>query len=1032
MKKIEKEKLNKILESYFKDIHNIYITGSFREESFYSSLKTLVEECYKLFGLKYKTGVIVQPKQTEVGIPDFLIRKDGEIIGYFEAKTPDENLRDIEDSEQLKRHRRSLPNLILTNFLEFWLYRYGNLIEKVEVGRQFTLQKLEYPPAPLNLEEFHQFLEEFFSFSIPEIQKSSELSIELAKRTRFLEHILQEELLRENEEVIRFYKAFQEELIETLTKERFADLYAQTITYGLFAARMRALTKKEFERELAWKSIPKSLPLLREIFYSLTGPHFPESLTWLVDDISQVLKKADIQSILKEFKITRWEEDPVIHFYETFLATYNPEERERLGVYYTPLPVISYITRSIHKILKEKFGKSKGLATRDVNLLDPAAGTLTFVVQAIKQVQKELEARNKKGLIKLYIEEHIIPHFYAFEILMAPYTVGHFKVSMILEEMGYKFKEDERFKFYLTNTLEMKEPKQTSFLIDLAKEGLEAKKVKKEIPILVILGNPPYSVSSENKSEFIEGLMNDYKEDVRGERNIQPLSDDYIKFIRFAHWKIDQTSKGILGFVTNNSYLSGIIHRGIRKKLLETFDEIYILNLHGSSRIGEKTPEGGKDENVFDIQQGVTIAIYVKNEKLQKDKKIYYADLWGLREEKYKYLFENDIQTTKWQELEPLEPYYFFVPKDFALKDEYEKFWKLTEIFRDFRIGLMTGQDKFFVDTNPQTLKVRILSLFNKNLSDEKLEVLYELKSQAGEKTIKARKLTSFNQNLIRLYCYRPFDIRYVYAENKFLWRSVETLSKHFIFENPALVTTRILAKPPFNHVFVAQHAGDNTFISSNTKERTYFFPLYLYPNEPVEAIHELPLQNTSQQQYIPNFTTEFLQAIRESLSTELNPEEIFNYIYAVLYSPTYRKRYEEFLKIDFPRIPLPTDYRIFKTLSNLGKELIKLHLLKHQSLSETEIGFPQSDFNKVTKVNYDEKTQRVYINKNQYFEGISNKIWQYKIGAYQVMYKYLKDRKTRKLSLDEINHYMKIAKSISLTIELQEKIDKVYKKITF
>ncbi|MFQ6083164.1 MAG: N-6 DNA methylase [Candidatus Aminicenantia bacterium] len=609
------EKLNKILNSYFKEIHKIYISRNFREESFYGSLKILIEECSNLFSLKDEAGVLVQPKKTKVGIPDFLIRTNGEIIGYIEAKTPDEHLLNIEDSEQLKRYRDSLPNLILTNFLEFRLYRYGNLIDKVEVGRQFTLQRLEHPPVPEKLEEFFQFLEKFFSFSTPEIQKSSELSVELAKRTRFLEHILQEELLRANPEVTRFYEAFQEELIETLTKERFADLYAQTITYGLFAARMRALTEGKFKRELAWKFIPESLPLLKEIFYSFTGPHFPESLAWIVDDVTQVLGKADITSILKEFKITRWEEDPVIHFYETFLSTYNPEERERLGVYYTPLPVVSYIVRSIHKLLKEKFGKPDGLATQDVTLLDPAAGTLTFVVQAIKQVQKELEERKKGGLIKPYIEEHILPHFYAFEILMAPYTVGHFKVSMILEEMGYKFKEKERFQFYLTNTLEMKEPKQISFLIDLAKEGQEAKRVKEEVPILVVMGNPPYSVSSENKSEFIENLMNDYKEDVREERNIQPLSDDYIKFIRFAHWKIEQAGKGILGFITNNSYLSGIIHRGMRRKLLETFDEIYILNLHGSSRIGERTPEGRKDENVFDIQQGVAIVLFLKYKK---------------------------------------------------------------------------------------------------------------------------------------------------------------------------------------------------------------------------------------------------------------------------------------------------------------------------------------------------------------------------------------------------------------------------------
>jgi len=610
MNKTAKNKIEKALKTYFKEIHKIYIEGSFREESFYPALKRLIEECSKLFTKEVGTNVLVLPKKTEIGIPDFRIGKNGESIGHIEAKLPDSNLREIEDSEQLKRYRGYEPNLILTNFLEFKLYRYDNPIGKVEVGRQSTLQSLKYPPVPEKLDLFYELLEKFFSFSTPEIQKSSDLSVALAKKTRFLEHILQEELLRENEEVTRFYRAFQQELIETLTKERFADLYAQTITYGLFAARMRV--QNGFKKELAWKFIPESLPLLQQIFYSFTGPNLPESVSWIVDDIAQVLEKADIPAILQEFKTTRWEEDPVIHFYETFLATYNPTERERLGVYYTPLPVVSFIVKSIHKLLKEKFEKSEGLATNDVTLLDPAAGTLTFVVQSIKQVQKELEEKKKQGLITSYIEEHILQHFHAFEILVAPYTVGHFKVSMVLEDMGYQFKKDQRFQFYLTNTLEMKEPKQISFLVDLTKEGQEAKRIKEKVPILIVLGNPPYSVSSENKSEFIENLMDGYKEDVRDERNIQPLSDDYIKFIRFAHWKIEQAGKGILGFITNNSYLSGIIHRGMRRKLLETFDEIYILNLHGSSRIGEKTPEGGKDENVFDIQQGVAIALFVK------------------------------------------------------------------------------------------------------------------------------------------------------------------------------------------------------------------------------------------------------------------------------------------------------------------------------------------------------------------------------------------------------------------------------------
>jgi len=610
MNKKEKINLEKIFTIYFKEIHKIYTEGGFREETFYPAFKALIEECSKLIPLQGAASALIQPKKEEAGLLDFRIGKNGEIVGYIEAKPPDAKLEEIEDSEQIKRYRKSLPNLILTNFLEFRLYRQGNLIDKVEAGRQFTLQTLKFPPKPEKLDLFFELLQKFFSFSIPKIQKSSDLSVELANRTRLLDYSLQKELTNENEEVTKFYKAFQEELIESLTKERFADLYAQTISYGLFAARMKV--QNGFKKEVAWKFIPESLSLLREIFYSFTGPNLPESVAWIVDEIAQLLEKADINAILQEFKTTRWEEDPVIHFYETFLKTYNPTERERLGVYYTPLPVVAYIVKSIHKLLKEKLGKAEGLATADVTLLDPAAGTLTFVVQAIKQVQNELQEKKKQGLMTSYIEEHILPHFHAFEILVAPYTVGHFKVSMTLEEMGYQFKKDERFQFYLTNTLEMKEPKQGSFLIDLAREGQEAKRIKEKVPILVIIGNPPYSVSSENKSDFIEHLMDDYKEDVRDERNIQPLSDDYIKFIRFAQWKIDQAGKGILGFITNNAYLSGVIHRGMRKKLLESFDEIYVLNLHGSSRIGEKTPEGGKDENVFDIQQGVAIALFAK------------------------------------------------------------------------------------------------------------------------------------------------------------------------------------------------------------------------------------------------------------------------------------------------------------------------------------------------------------------------------------------------------------------------------------
>ncbi len=1024
MKKRQRDKFEKTLSSYIREIHEIYTGGNFREESFYPALKGFIEELSRFFQIQARANVIVLPRRTEVGIPDFRIGKNGEIVGYIEAKPPDASLREVEGSEQLRRYLGSLPNLILTNFLEFRLYRKGSLIDQVEVGRQFTLQRLKHPPLPEKLDLFFQLLEKFFSFSAPEIKTSSDLSIELAKRTRFLEHILQEELSGKNEEVTRFYKAFQEELIETLSEERFADLYAQTMSYGLFAARMRV--ENGFKREVAWESIPQSLPLLKEIFYSFVGPHFPESLSWIVDDISQVLEKADISSILKEFKTTRWDEDPVIHFYETFLATYNPQERQRLGVYYTPLPVVSYITRSIHKLLKQKFSKVEGLATRDVTLLDPAAGTLTFLVQAIKQVQGELEERNKGGLVKSYIEEHILPHFHAFEILMAPYTVGHFKVSMVLEEMGYRFKEGERFKFYLTNTLEMKEPRQISFLIDLTKEGREAKKIKEEIPILVVLGNPPYSVSSENKSDFIEDLMDTYKEDVRKERNIQPLSDDYIKFIRFGQWKIEQAGKGILGFITNNSYLSGVIHRGMRSKLLETFNEIYLLNLHGSSRISELTPEGGKDENVFDIQQGVTIALYVKLERPEKEKKVYYADLWGLRSKKYGYLSENDTETTKWQELKPVAPYYFFVPKDFALQEEYEKFWKITEIFRQWSFGVTTARDHLVVGFTSDEI-VQRMKVFTGSLTSDLIKMDLKLKDTKDWMVSKIREKVKGKkwEDLIYLYDYRPFDWRYICYHWALVERDRFKLMRHMIERsNLAINLTKRLRDPIWRHILVTSHITDKTLISS--RDNCYCFPLYLYQH----GREDLALsQELSGEPKIPNFTDKFLQAVKESHEMEPAPEKIFYYIYAVLYSSTYRKRYQEFLKIDFPRIPLPKDYEVFRTLSNLGKELVELHLFKHFSLSQTEIGYPVSGSNKMEKVQYDEGSQRVYINKGQCFEGISKEVWEYRIGAYQVMEKYLKDRRGRKLCLDEIDHYMKVEKAIQLTIELQEKIDEVYRR---
>jgi type I restriction-modification system DNA methylase subunit len=832
MNKMETAKLQKILTAYLKEIHEIYAEGNFREESFYSSLEKLFEECSPFFSSEAEIKIRVLPKKTEVGIPDFLIRKNGEIIGHIEAKLPGSNLQAEEESEQLQRYRDALSNLILTNFLELRLFRDGKPIDNVEICKFSALQGLKLP-VPEKVDLFFNLLDKFYSFSIPEIRSANELAVVLAKKTKFLKSILEEMFEKESEPdypyplITGFYETFRDTLIEGLTKERFVDLYAQTITYGLIAAKL--MGKGAINAENAWKFIPKEVELLRKTIYAFTGPNTPEPMAWIVEDILKVLNKMDITAISKD--ISGEGRDLITHFYEPLLANYNPEERERLGVYYTPPSVVSFIVRSVHKLLKRKFRKEDGFASTDVTLLDPSAGTLSFVIRAVEEAVIELRERKrvKRGLVPLVIQNHILPHFYAFEILMAPYIIGHLRMAMRLEEMAYGLKEGDRIKFYLTNTLEMKEPGVALLLPELSEEGKKAMEVKEKVPILVVITNPPYSVSSENKSEFIEKLMEDYKREVRGERNIQPLSDDYIKFIRFGQWKLERTGKGILGFITNNSYLSGVIHRGMRKRLLESFDEIYILNLRGSSRIGERTPEGGKDENVFDIQQGVSIAIYVKLEKPLGEKKVYYADLWGLRNEKYEYLFENDVESIDWQELEPKGPYYFFVPKDFALQEEYERFWKVTKIFKEWSSGVKTHRDHFVVGFTKEEIIGR-LKVFTGDLPDEKVSEALNLENtgtwelkEAREK-VKEKKL----EDEIFPYAYRPFDVRWICYDSTLIDRPRLPFMEHFVKENLSLVVTRILAKFPFMHVYISNCLSDICLVSAKTKETAYFFPLYL------------------------------------------------------------------------------------------------------------------------------------------------------------------------------------------------------------
>ncbi len=1029
-----------MLKLYLKEIYGTYNRGDATEESYYYALAGFLQKYTESKGKKH-IHITTLPKKTEAGNPDFRVW-DGtqHIIGYIEAKAPTtEYLDQVETTEQLKRYVKTFPNLILTNFFEFRLYRNGELIDKVLIGRPFVMHKLKTIPPAEKESDFLTLLEKFFSYSLPKFYDAESLARVLADKTRFLRDEVITHELREEEEgkrgsLIGFYEAFKTYLINDLSKEGFADLYSQTTTYGLFASRIRV--KKNFNRKLAYDNIPHTIGILRDIFRFISLEELPRQMEWIVDDISEILSVTDVNKILHQYFHEGKGKDPVVHFYETFLAKYDPETRELRGVYYTPEPVVSYIVRSLHTILKDHFHRNDGFANELVTVLDPAAGTLTFLAEASKIAVEEFTSKYGEGGRERFIEEHILNNFYAFELMMAPYAIGHLKMSFLLEELGHRLRDNDRVKLYLTNTLEMEELAQTNLpgMASLSEESHLAGKVKRDQPILVILGNPPYSVSSANKSDFIERAMEVYKEDVRDEKNIQPLSDDYIKFIRFAHWKIDKSGKGVIGMITNNSYLSGLIHRGMRKKLLESFTEIYILNLHGNSRIGEKCPDGSKDENVFDIQQGVSIALFIKERNQKGPGKVFYQDIYGKWKKKYDYLNENDIKSTKWEKLSPSEPYYFFVAKDFSHQVSYDKFWGIPEIFTQSSSGVKTHRDHFVVGFTKDEIKQKML-IFTSNLSDELVRQGLDLKDTHDFILKEARdkvKKEHWEKSIIP-YSYRPFDNRFICYRPELIDRDRYDVMQYFLKDNLGLVTMRQYVYDPvtiYNYISCVQNITDNRYFVSN-RGICSIFPLYLYPEksnpEKRSSVRNLMLFEP-QSDFLakkPNLSPIIIEQLTRNYKKAPSPEQIFFYVYAILYSNIYRTKYSEFLKIDFPRVPFSKDYKSFSKIAEYGKRLVDLHLLKPSEINPSFAKFQGKGDNRVEKLRYEHA--KLFINKDQYFEDIESEVFGYQTGGYQVCEKWLKDRKDRKLALDEIKHYCNITAAIKKTIEIQKLIDDIY-----
>ena len=758
---------------YMQDLASTAKRGDAREESFYPALATMLGETAQACG-RNDVHVTTLPRPTEGGNPDFRLWNGlDRIIGYIEAKKPTEERLDlIEQSDQLARYRATFPNLILTNFLEFRLYWKGKHIQTVLAGRPLVLNDLRMAPPLENPDDLQALLSRFLQFSLPQAFTAETLATELAKRTRFLRDVLIEQLRHERDArntLSSFYQAFQTYLIGTLSPEDFADLFAQTVAYGLFAARTRS--NDDFSRRVAFHNIPHTIGVLRDLFRFISLEDLPEAIAWCVDDLAQVLAVADAPGILERYYRNGKGRDPIVHFYETFLAQYDPSERERRGVYYTPEPVVGYIVRSLHGLLKTKFEKKDGLAAEGVNLLDPAAGTMTFVAHAAQQAVAEFEAKYGGGGREDFIRKHILKNFYALELMMAPYAVGHLKMSFFLEELGHRLEDNERIGFYLTNTLDREELKHSQLpgLSALAEESRLASSVKKQTPILLILGNPPYSGHSSNKGAWIGGLIEDYKQvdgKPLGDKNPKWLQNDYVKFLRFAQWKMEQAGRGIVGMITDNSYLESRTFRGMRRNLMQTFDEICILDLHGNSLKKEVCPDGSPDINVFDIQQGVAIAFFLKHGRnATTDATVHVADLYGKRRSKYDWLNNHDHDSTEWTKLSPCSPFYMFKHRSQALAPKYDRFTSISDIFDVSSVGIVTARDRLTIRWSKQEVwdTVRAFSAMDPELARQAYNLGKDTRdwrvTMAQEDLVDSGPT---HKKIIPIL-YRPYDLRHTY-----------------------------------------------------------------------------------------------------------------------------------------------------------------------------------------------------------------------------------------------------------------------------
>ncbi|EKE5491735.1 N-6 DNA methylase [Campylobacter jejuni] len=1046
-----------MLKAYLENIKDISTND--KEHTHRTALQNLLQAIKDNQDKQNKISIKQEPNNDKEGrgAPDFLITKDFLTLGYIENKRVNANLDNIIKSDQILKYTKLSPNIILTDYLRFILLSLNDKNEII-ICKEVKICSLDEIKSVIKnqslLETKTKELNELFAIFFSKIPNPINSALDFANHLSLRTRILKDELLlsSKNETLLSLFNTFKETLYKELSYEEFCDSFAQTLTYSLFLAKLNNDTAKEIDLNNAKKFIPKSFPLIRSVSGFLDDSFENlENIKWLLEEIINIINHIDITSIIKELNktgekdlfnrsILSTHKDPYLHFYETFLASYDPKLREVRGVYYTPAPVVNFIINAIDEILKQDFNHKKGLSealNKDITLLDFATGTGTFLLEAFR---KALEPINKNSVN--YNPKVLIDKFCGFEFLIAPYTIAHLKISQSFkEEFNSPLNDDESLKIALTNTLYFKSiskeqnDQNTLFtLIDLTKEFKKAQKIKEE-QILIITGNPPYSGASSNKGLYEDEIKISYglepskanlndeqkkwissylkekskqntstfkaiykKHKLENEKNPKWLLDDYVKFIRFAQSKIDSQENGIFAFISNNSFLDNPTFRGMRYSLMQSFDKIYILNLHGDTRKKEKAPDGSKDDNVFDIMQGVSINIFIKQNSKAKNTKIYYHDLYGKRKDKYEFLYENDLNSIKWTLVKNNEPFYLFLPQNNDLLEEYNKGISVKDIFMLLSVGIVSAKDSILISTNTEKLKQQIHDYYNE-----------------------------FDKKNIKEIAYRPFDTQKIYYDIKKVERPrIETMEHFLENENIGLICDRGTKLNNIDNIFISSKIIDLHLVGSGS----YVSPLYLYPTTRSKKFLKKENPNFNEENFtskIENFKESFRTFIDELYKEKFSPQNILGYIYAVLFHKIYREKYFDFLKIDFPKIPFTKDKNTFKNLSKLGLKLINLHLLKNDEL-DFNVGealfkdIKNKNF-KIQKIKYNKDTKELFINESLYFNKVSPEIYEFKIGGYAVLDKYLKSHKEEDI---DHKHFTLIIQTLDETLKIQDEISKI------